>query len=88
MFIFLLLSPILIPLLGFIVKAVLWLICLPFKAIGAVFRTGKRRQRKQKETRHKPPELNGNVSPEEVDYYLDSFDWDSVDWAKLDGSDN
>ncbi len=87
-FIFLLLSPILIPLLGFIVKAVLWLICLPFKAIGAVFRTGKRRQRKQKETRHKPPELNGNVSPEEVDYYLDSFDWDSVDWAKLDGSDN
>ena len=32
-----------------------------------------------------PPELNGNVTPEEVDSYLDSIDWDSVDWTKLDG---
>ena len=32
-----------------------------------------------------PPELNGNVTPEEVDSYLDSIDCDSVDWTKLDG---
>lgn len=40
-------------------------------------------KRKQKLT--KPPELKGNVTPEEVDSYLDSIDWDSVDWTKLDG---
>lgn len=40
-------------------------------------------KRKQKLT--KPPELKGNVTPEEVDSYLDSIDWDSVDWEKLDG---
>lgn len=40
---------------------------------------------KRKQKLIKPPELNGNVTPEEVDSYLDSIDWDSVDWSKLDG---
>lgn len=48
----------------------------------------KSRLRDKPKCKHKapkPPELNGNVSPEEVDSYLDSIDWDSVDWEKLDG---
>ncbi|MCM1532389.1 MAG: hypothetical protein NC114_08980 [Ruminococcus flavefaciens] len=40
---------------------------------------------KCKHKQPKPPELKGNVKPEEVDAYLDSIDWDSVDWTKLDG---
>ena len=128
--------PVISPILGVIVKGVVWIICLPFKCIGVLFKSiGKGvkkcknrrreeserkierekknrlrvRERKQKQSGElpdyvwtddknvkpkrkkksvKPPELNGNVTPEEVDAYLDSIDWDNVDWAKLDGSDN
>lgn len=76
--IFVLFYPILSPILGAIVKGLLWLITAPFKAIGNAV---KRRKLKQP----KSSELNGNVSPEEVNAYLDSIDWDSVDWSKLDG---
>lgn len=117
---FVLFYPILSPVLSVIVNGVVWIICLPFKCIGVLFKSigkgvkkcknrlrARERQQKQsgelpdyvwaddknvkpkcKEKRHKPPELNGYVTPEEVDAYLDSIDWDSVDWAKLDGSDN
>lgn len=74
------------------------IIVLPFKCIGAFFKSIgnsiKRGREKRKEKnafcpkkakQPKPPELNGNVNPKEVDAYLDSIDWDSVDWAKLDG---
>lgn len=40
---------------------------------------------KRKHKSPKPPELKGNVKPEDVDAYLDSIDWDSVEWEKLDG---
>jgi hypothetical protein len=50
-----------------------------------VWTDDKKVKPKRKRKQPKPPELNGNVSPEEVDSYLDSFDWDSVDWSKLDG---
>ena len=50
-----------------------------------VWTDDKKVKPKRKRKQSKPPELNGNVSPEEVDSYLDSFDWDSVDWSKLDG---
>lgn len=83
-------------------KGLVFIITLPFKLIGKLFKAignsaKKRRQRrasagepekrsrkrvKQKEV--KPPDLNNNVSPEEVENYLDSIDWDSVDWTKLD----
>lgn len=47
-----------------------------------------RKKGKRKKVKYlKPPDLSGNVSPEEVDAYLDSIDWDSVDWTKLDGLD-
>lgn len=74
------------------------IIIFPFKCFGALFKSigncAKKRRQKRKEKKAqseqhlntpKPPELKGNVKPEEVDAYLDSFDWDSVDWTKLDG---
>ena len=90
------------PLLPFIVKAILWVISLPFKLIGAVIKLFKRRKadtevnqeeqeeqerrfKRKKRKRVEPPELKGNVKPEDVDAYLDSIDWDSIDWSKLDG---
>ena len=81
-----------------ICKALIWIITLPFKMLGALFKAidksvKKRRQKREEKQAQseqitkqpKPPELNGNVKPEEVDAYLDSIDWDSVDWTKLDG---
>ncbi len=50
-----------------------------------VWTDDKKVKPKRKKKSAKPPELNGNVTPEEVDSYLDSIDWDSVDWSKLDG---
>lgn len=44
-----------------------------------------RRKKRKKSTPPKPPDLNGNVTPEEVESYLDSIDWDSIDWTKFDG---
>lgn len=99
------------------------IIVIPFKCIGAVFksignsikrRKEKKAEKQERELRQekkirrrkelakreekntwfsrrkekkspKPPDLKGNVKPEEVDAYLDSIDWDSVDWEKLDG---
>lgn len=108
--IFLLLYPILKPVFVWIVNALLWLITLPFRLIGAMFNGIKNRRkkkkneerenelrrekgirrrkelRKRKESRRlKPPELIGNVSPEEIDAYLDSIDWNSAYWTELDG---
>lgn len=50
---------------------------------------GKRRKkcRRKKVKSVKPPDLSGNVKPEEVEKYLDSIDWGSIDWTKLDGLD-
>lgn len=48
-------------------------------------RRRKELRKRNEAERLKPPDLNGNVKPEEVDKYLDSIDWDSVDWTKLDG---
>ena len=69
-----------------------------FKSIGNSIKKSKVRRRekhKAEKTLSKPnkkqpraPELNGNITPEEVNSYLDSIDWESVDWAKLDGKGN
>jgi len=83
-------------------KGLLFIITLPFRLIGALFKAicsgikkSKERRQKRKEKKAqseqgskqpKPPDLSGNVKPEEVDKYLDSIDWDSVDWTKLDGN--
>ena len=64
------------------------LICLPFKGIGLLIkrkRKNKKAECKPKAKQPEPPELKGNVKPEDVDAYLDSIDWDSIDWSKLDG---
>ena len=81
-----------------VVKVLVWVITLPFRMIGALFkaisksvkkgkekRAKKKAQREQQAEQPKPPDLSGNVTPDEVDAYLDSIDWDSVDWTKLDG---
>ncbi len=69
-------------------------IAMPFKGLAAFYKCISRRRRdrqekkvkrKKKSKQPKPPDLSGNVKPEEVDKYLDSIDWDSVDWKKLDG---
>lgn len=93
-FILILTYPIWKHFIGFIIDAIIWVIMLPFKMIGAVFKRIKERRRKAKENKAnnesqaqqpKPPDLTGNVKPQDVDAYLDSIDWDSVDWSKLDG---
>jgi len=66
-----------------------------FKSIGnSIAKSKIRRREKHKAektlSKHnkkppRPPELNGNVKPEEIDSYLDSIDWDSVEWTELDG---
>lgn len=74
------------------------IIIFPFKCLGKLFksicvsakrrrerRQEKKAQKKPKSKQPKPPDLNGNVTPEEVESYLDSIDWESVDWTELDG---
>lgn len=81
MFFFLLLSPVLVPLIGVIVRAVLWLICLPFKAIGAVFKgISKRREERQRLKREKAYEEAWDAY-EETEYDLGDFeDYDGEYW--------
>lgn len=75
------------------------ILIFPFRCLAALFKaignSVKRRRQKRKEKKAqseqnskqpKPPDLSGNLSPKEVDAYLDSIDWNSVDWSKLDGS--
>ncbi len=93
LFIFILLFPVLRIVFVWIFKALLWLITLPFRIIGAVFKGIKnhrqkrkvKKEQKKKTKQPEPPVLSGNVKPEEVDAYLNSIDWDSAYWTELDG---
>ena len=85
---------ILMPVLPHIISGIVWLVTAPFKATDK-FLTRRKEKRREKQAKRvqsepkvkqpKPPNLSGSVDPKEVDAYLDSIDWSSVNWTKLDG---
>jgi hypothetical protein len=68
------LSPIIVTLVGYIIKFVLWIVKLPIKLIGKLSKARSWRK------------ANKQIKRNETNYdYLDEYDWDSDFWSDIDG---
>jgi hypothetical protein len=71
--ILIIISPLLVPIVSFVIKLVLWIVTLPFKLIGKLSKARSRRK------------TNKQIKRNETNYdYLDEYDWDSDFWSDID----